>query len=208
MRTFSLSVALCIFVTTATTARPGYLAAGYPAPLRFGETGRYAWGRATATPQKRIGGGRIRAGGTLTTAPGWIKFESVSDDLFPSGPWIGFYTYSSDPARHRMDLALDFGNGNVSGDGDDDIGPFVIRGRYDATSKECHWTKTYVGKHDVFYKGFREGKGIWGTWEVGDATGGFKIWPLANGESDDTMEAEPKEELVEAVGALAGARES
>jgi hypothetical protein len=37
MRTFSLLVALCIFVTTATTARPGYLAAGYPAPLRFSD---------------------------------------------------------------------------------------------------------------------------------------------------------------------------
>jgi hypothetical protein len=39
MRTFSLLVALCIIVTTATTARPGYLAAGYPAPLRFSEPG-------------------------------------------------------------------------------------------------------------------------------------------------------------------------
>jgi hypothetical protein len=149
-----------------------------------------------------------RRRGALTTGSGWIKFESVSDDPFPSGPWIGFYTYSGDPARHRMDLALDFGKGIVTGDGADDIGPFVIRGRYDATSKECHWTKTYVGKHDVFYKGFREGKGIWGTWEVGTATGGFKIWPLANGESDDTMEAEPKEVLVEMVGEMAGARES
>ncbi len=33
-------------------------------------------------------------------------------------------------------------------------------------ARECHWTKTYVGAHDVFYKGFREGKGIWGTWEI------------------------------------------
>jgi hypothetical protein len=37
MRTFSLLVALCTIVTTVTTARPGYLAAGYPAPLRFQE---------------------------------------------------------------------------------------------------------------------------------------------------------------------------
>ena len=40
------------------------------------------------------------------------------------------------------------------------------------------WTKTYIGAHDVFYRGFREGKGIWGTWEIlWDARGGFHIWP-------------------------------
>ena len=33
-------------------------------------------------------------------------------------------------------------------------------------------------RHDVFYRGFREGKGIWGTWEIlWDARGGFHIWP-------------------------------
>jgi hypothetical protein len=42
----------------------------------------------------------------------------------------------------------------------------------------------------------------------GAATGDFKIWPLANGESDDNMEAGSKEELVEAVHGLAGTRES
>jgi hypothetical protein len=35
-----------------------------------------------------------------------------------------------------------------------------------------------IGAHDVFYRGFREGKGIWGTWEIlWDARGGFHIWP-------------------------------
>ena len=132
--------------------------------------------------------------------------SSVSDDLFPSGPWIGFYIYSGDRDRHRMDLALDFGNGIVTGEGSDDIGAFVIRGRYDAKSKECHWTKTYVGRHDVFYKGFREGRGIWGTWEYRNlSTGGFKIWPLASGADDDDAETEEKGEPVEAVGEVAGA---
>ena len=30
----------------------------------------------------------------------------------------------------------------------------------------------------VFYRGFGEGKGIWGTWEIRwEARGGFHIWP-------------------------------
>ena len=30
---------------------------------------------------------------------------AVSDDQFPSGPWIGFYTYGGHKDRHRMDHA-------------------------------------------------------------------------------------------------------
>lgn len=39
MRTLSLLAALCTIVTAATAARPGYLAAGCPPPLRFSEPG-------------------------------------------------------------------------------------------------------------------------------------------------------------------------
>ncbi len=82
-----------------------------------------------------------------------------------------------------MDLQLTFACGAISGEGSDDIGRFVIQGRYDAPNRECHWTKTYVGGHGVFYRGFREGKGIWGLWEIGlQARGGFHIWPRALGE--------------------------
>jgi len=130
-------------------------------------------------------------------------------EQFPSGPWLGFYTYDSGRDRHRMDLSLEFGKGMIGGEGTDDIGPFVVRGRYNTKSKECHWTKTYVGMHDVFYSGIRQGKGIHGTWEVGRAVGGFKVWPLASGADGD--EAEPEEnlqpeEVVEAVDELVGAK--
>ena len=82
-----------------------------------------------------------------------------------------------------MDLYLDFGDGSVTGGGNDDIGRFLIRGKYDRANRECQWTKTYPGSHDVYYRGFREGKGIWGTWEIGIlAHGGFHIWPI--GEQD------------------------
>jgi len=108
----------------------------------------------------------------------------MSDKMYPSGPWTGFYNYTPKD-KHRMDLHLTFTNGRITGEGNDDVGPFVIKGQYDAQSAECHWTKTYAGAHDVFYRGFREGKGIWGTWEIREQShGGFHIWPK---ESSDTQ---------------------
>ena len=51
----------------------------------------------------------------------------MSEPLFPSGPWTGFYNYRPGD-RHRMDLQLTFANRNMSGDGVDDIGRFLIQG--------------------------------------------------------------------------------
>jgi hypothetical protein len=122
----------------------------------------------------------------------------VDEPLFPSGPWTGFYNYHPGD-RHRMELALTFANGVMSGDGADDVGRFLIKGRYDAASRECYWTKSYVGAHDVFYRGFREGKGIWGTWEITiQDHGGFHIWPRGAG-GEEKVEAAAAEELVNAV---------
>src|SRR2546423_1532670 len=89
----------------------------------------------------------------------------MNEDLFPSGPWTGFYNYGPGD-RHRMELELAFAEGRMSGQRKYDVGGFLIKGRYDSPKRECHWTKTYIGGHDVFYRGFREGKGIWGTWEI------------------------------------------
>ncbi len=123
----------------------------------------------------------------------------MSDELFPSGPWTGFYNYYPGD-RHRMDLALTFANGLMSGDGVDDVGRFLIKGKYDTARHECYWTKTYVGAHDVFYRGFREGKGIWGTWEITIRDhGGFHIWPRAAGEGQTEAETETAAEPVDAV---------
>ena len=95
-----------------------------------------------------------------------------------------------------MDLHLAFANGQMSGDGIDDVGRFTIRGRYDPATMECWWTKTYPDSHDVAYRGFREGKGIWGTWEIKVFThGGFHIWPKGaeSGEAETTnaLQEEP-----------------
>jgi hypothetical protein len=120
----------------------------------------------------------------------------MSEINFPSGPWTGFYNYGVGSGRHRMDLSLTFANGNISGDGIDGVGRFVITGRYDGTGGECYWTKSYIGAHDVDYRGFREGKGIWGLWELTLGSGGFHIWPL--GQEECEQEAAVIEEPVPA----------
>ncbi len=100
-----------------------------------------------------------------------------------------------------MDLQLEFSNGRLTGTGNDDIGRFMVRGRYDSATRECYWTKTYIGGHDVFYRGFREGKGIWGTWEITiQFHGGFHIWPRQAGTGAAEAEAADQAEAVDAVG--------
>ncbi|MBI3817382.1 MAG: hypothetical protein HY286_01730 [Planctomycetes bacterium] len=87
-----------------------------------------------------------------------------------------------------MDLSIRFFEGLLRGDGSDDVGIFIIRGSYDRESMDVHFVKNYPGSHDVYYKGVRDGKGIWGTWEITakvhnfilKQTGGFNIWPGGN----------------------------
>src|SRR5581483_6114084 len=112
-----------------------------------------------------------------------------TDPRFPSGPWTGFFLQREIPGRHLMELRLTFRNGGISGEGRDWVGQFVIKGRYSVADGKCYWTKRYVGKHDVFYQGFNEGKGIWGAWEIPPRQnlgfrfhGGFHIWPEGMGD--------------------------
>ncbi len=125
----------------------------------------------------------------------------MSEKLFPSGPWIGFYTHHQGAGageRHRMELKLTFADGGMGGEGADDVGIFNIRGRYDAASGDCHWTKAYVGAHEVTYHGFREGRGILGTWEIQPSYhGGFHIWPLSEGATAEESESAEETELAE-----------
>ena len=100
-----------------------------------------------------------------------------------------------------MDLALAFANAIISGDGNDDIGRFFVTGRFDEANGECYWTKNYIGRHHVYYRGFREGKGIWGLWELPHESGGFHIWPLGQEEGDQDHESAEEPAPVEAVAA-------
>ena len=120
----------------------------------------------------------------------------MSDHHFPSGPWVGFYTYAGGSRQYLMDLMLEFKNGVMTGEGADGIGLFVISGNYSEQSGECAWVKQYVGRHAVDYKGYREGKGIWGSWSLEVGRGGFHIWPLSEGgQVNFEKESEPDEKL-------------
>jgi hypothetical protein len=93
-----------------------------------------------------------------------------------------------------MDLVLEFKNGEMTGEGADGIGLFIISGNYSEQSGECSWVKQYVGRHAVDYQGYREGKGIWGNWKVEITKGGFHIWPLSEGApTNAAKESEPEE---------------
>jgi hypothetical protein len=105
------------------------------------------------------------------------------DDRFPSGEWKGFFLQRQLPGRHWMELHLTFRDGLIRGEGRDWVGEFLMTGRYQVSDGKCWWTKKYLKRHDVFYQGYNEGKGIWGTWEIpGDFSGGFHIWPIAMGD--------------------------
>lgn len=102
-----------------------------------------------------------------------------------------------------MDLHLSFANGAMTGDGSDDIGRFVIRGRYEASRRECWWTKIYPGSHEVSYHGFRDGNGIWGTWEIRPwSKGGFHIWPRRRQEGEGQARFEEMEQPVKVTATL------
>lgn len=94
-----------------------------------------------------------------------------------------------------MDLILEFNAVRICGDGSDGIGSFAIQGYYDDKSMECSWVKAYIGRHSVEYNGYREGKGIWGTWNLIGGTGGFHIWPIGSGPSLDSVEEEEEQTI-------------
>ena len=85
------------------------------------------------------------------------------------------------PGKHQMELSLDFSAGRMTGSGRDLVGEFTISGTYELTNGKCQFEKHYLKAHAITYKGYNEGKGIWGTWEMRlqgiVATGGFHIWP-------------------------------
>ena len=104
-----------------------------------------------------------------------------TDPRFPSGKWVGFFIDKRLPGRHQMEMVLTFTGGRMSGEGRDRVGKFTIEGSYDLADGRCEWVKRYMKAHAVHYKGFGEGRGIWGTWEMHwggvTLTGGFNIWP-------------------------------
>lgn len=130
--------------------------------------------------------------------------SNEADERFPSGKWTGFFLDRRKPGKHQMELHLNFADGTMSGEGRDRVGEFEIKGTYDTVSGECLFSKCYLARHSIKYRGFNEGKGIWGVWEMVDwmtrIQGGFHIWPEGMSDpSNQTLkeEAELPLELLE-----------
>jgi hypothetical protein len=103
-----------------------------------------------------------------------------TDPRFPSGAWVGFLLQKhARPGRYPMRIRLSFRGGTLTGEGEDFVGRFTFHGSYDLGTGGCVWVKQYLGRHAVNYRGFNEGAGIWGMWEMPEwgFSGGFHIWP-------------------------------
>ena len=109
------------------------------------------------------------------------EFDMERDNRFPTGEWNGFYLESHQPRRGWMHLYLSFENGKIAGEGTDYVGPWTVSGVYDSGNGRCSWTKQYIGKHKVNYKGIAGEHGIQGEWLITYLTGEFHIWPRSLG---------------------------
>jgi len=99
--------------------------------------------------------------------------------MFPSGPWRGYWEQVYWGRQPMNALVLRFGDGVVSGEGTDCIGPFTFQGRYDAAGHVA-MMKKYIGRHSVNYEGTYDGEGtIFGRWSIGASwSGPFALSPV------------------------------
>ena len=101
-----------------------------------------------------------------------------SQALISTGQWNGFYIESHQEQRGWMHQYLEFDDGELKGEGTDYVGPWTLQGKYDLSELKCVWIKSYVGKHDVTYRGMISKTGITGIWDIRELnTGSFHIWP-------------------------------
>jgi hypothetical protein len=118
------------------------------------------------------------------------------DPRFPSGPWTGFFLQYWLPGRHQTDVRLTCRNGELTGNGYDRVGSYTVDGTYDVGTGKCAWTKQYIGKHSVAYRGASDGRGIWGVWEIRllgglyQDRGGFHLWPQGTDVSEESDQTE------------------
>jgi hypothetical protein len=118
------------------------------------------------------------------------------DPRFPSGPWTGFFLQFWLPGRQTTNLHLTCRHGELAGTGLDRVGQYTVDGYYDVGTGRCEWTKRYLGKHSVAYRGVNDGRGIWGVWEIRQLAGlftdrgGLHIWPEGTDVSEETDQTE------------------
>ena len=130
-----------------------------------------------------------------------------------TGEWNGFYLEQHRSERGWMHLYLAFENGVIRGEGTDYVGPWVAAGSYESASGDCQWTKQYVGKHLVEYRGQADSNGIQGEWKLPFSSGPFHIWPRAMGHFQemylrDELDGVPESQLLGKVAAPDSVEES
>ena len=64
-----------------------------------------------------------------------------------------------------------------------------------------YWTKTYISAREVFYRGFREGKGIWGYGNCLTSQAAFTSGHLDRGEGEEDYGSAEEPAPVEALAA-------
>jgi hypothetical protein len=125
-----------------------------------------------------------------------VAGRPTTDPRFPSGAWTGFFLQYWLPGRQRTDVSLDCANGVLTGRGRDRVGQYTVDGTYDPLTGRCEWTKQYIGKHRVAYRGLNDGRGIWGVWEIRllwglyQDRGGFHLWPAGTNVSEESERTE------------------
>jgi hypothetical protein len=129
-----------------------------------------------------------------------LEIPKMLNDMPPSGPWTGYYLYGHGGLKHPMRLNLSFTrDGKMRGEGNDDVAPFVIDGRFDCATSKAEWTKAYVGMYKVEYSGVYCQRTICGDWRLVPLTGGFWIWPRSFAQTEfgeDQAELEQRLEVV------------
>ena len=93
-----------------------------------------------------------------------LQGHSGGFHLYKEREWHGHYSQGG--SNHDMKLnSLRFKNGKISGAGEDPNGQFVIDGHIQQNG-QLEFTKQYIGKHAVHYKGQRNYKQIVGHWSI------------------------------------------
>lgn len=97
---------------------------------------------------------------------------------FEGGAVTGKYYQYNDGHEMKFEF-FSLRKGRVAGQGDDEIGAFTMAGVYNENG-EVNFTKQYIGKHSVIYKGILKcdsngGFRIEGEWKIGNAHDKFYL---------------------------------
>jgi hypothetical protein len=95
----------------------------------------------------------------------------MEDNFLVTGEWEGFYVYSFDNGKHKMNCQLSFKNGTINGSGIDDVANYKWQGNYNLETYTVVMHKKY-STHEVKYEGHADENGIWGKWNLETMAGG------------------------------------